>query len=165
MKFQIPHSATIFLLSVAIILISCTKEEILPLHSAINPATTITNAIPEATLNFENLEDALEAIDPDVHPDYAVAIKSFTCINRGESLLVYNPNHQDPRFYESRIFDVFWFKDSRPVRGNRIELDCVCKGKYTVVVINRRTNRGIGFAFHNARACLADASIIKTTDQ
>lgn len=165
MKLQIPHSATIFLLSVAIILISCTKEETLPLRSAINPATATANVTPETDLNFENLEDALETIDPDAHPDWGVAIKSFTCINRGETLLVYNPNHPDPRFYESRTFEVFWFKDGRPVRGNRVQLDCVCKGKYTVVVINRQTNKGVGFASHNVRACLADASVIKNTDQ
>ncbi len=102
-------------------------------------------------------EEALESIDPDVRPDWGVAIKSYTCVRNGETLLVYSPNNPGLNFSDSRRFSVHWFKDGQPVRSNQVRLECMCKGRYAVVVINRATKQGIGIAFHAvSRACYAD---------
>ncbi len=103
--------------------------------------------------------EALESIDPDVHPDWKVRIKSYRCPGNAQTLLVYNPGDQDLSFYGSRFFSVHWFKDGQPVRGNSIKLDCVCKGRYAVIVVLKRTNQGIGIAFHTGRVCFADDTV------
>jgi hypothetical protein len=74
-------------------------------------------------------------------------------------LVVFNPGNQDISFYDAREFSVHWFKDGQAVRGNRIQLNCVCKGRYAAVVVYRPTNQGIGIAFHSGRFCFADDTV------
>ncbi len=84
-----------------------------------------------------------------------VAIKAFTCINRGQSLLVYNPLNPDLDYFGSREYGVYWFKNYGPVKGTN-RLECVCTGQYAVVVINRITGKSVGFATYSAQACYND---------
>ncbi len=157
---------------VSLILLSCAKEELLPIKSSNEAITQLAKdqALETATAStvFETdflyervpgtdytFAEALKSIDPDVHPDWAMDIKSFTCIRNGQTLLVYNPKDPDLNFYGTREFAVYWFKDERPIRGtNRI--DCVCKGRFAAIVIHRGTQHAVGIAFHTGRACYAD---------
>ena len=158
-----------FFAIVALVLFSCTKEELVPVNplnkSIAETAkdqpfeTGLTSTVLENEQGSEfnmSYAEALESIDPDAHPDWGVAIKSFTCIRNGMSLLVYNPYNSGLDFYNSDRFLVLWFKDGKPVRSNQIRLECVCKGKYAVIVLNKATKQGIGIAFHSVRACYAD---------
>jgi len=170
MKTRINFLALIFLMSIfAIIFSSCQKEPLVhPLASSKatigeTPSSTQSIVIIEDEIQKQQVsefnmtyEEALESIDPDVHPDWGVAIKSFTCTRTGESLLVYNPYNPSLDFYDSDRFLVLWFKDSRPVRGNEVRQECVCHGKYAVIVLNKATKQGIGIDFYSAHACYAD---------
>jgi len=102
-----------------------------------------------------NLSEAMKSVDFSVHPDWQVAIKGFTCIRSGKSLVVYNPSRPDLNFYNSSRFAVYWFKDGRPIKGTH-RIECVCKGEFAAIVIYKPSNRGVGFAFYEGRACAAD---------
>lgn len=182
MKTPINLLTLIFSLSVlAIFLSSCDGDD--AVHN-FNPNEVFEQSrdsskhihfLDEDLIDFENIKDdkldtelgitlaeALESIDPDVHPNWKVAIKAYTCIRNGQTLLVYNPNDSDLDFYNSSRFSIHWFKDSRPVRGNGVNLECVCKGRYAVIVINRLTKQGIGIAYYSASACFTvQNSVIK----
>ena len=106
----------------------------------------------EPSLSFS---DAMKRIDFSVHPDWQVAIKGFTCIRNGKSLVVYNPRRPDLDFYNFSRFAVYWFKDGKPIKGTH-RTECVCKGEFAAIVIYKPTNRGIGIAFYEGRACAAD---------
>lgn len=172
MKTPIRFLTLIFLLSVlTILLTSCEKIEIPepgpekfppPTYRDENPPhippyldDDFSNDGLESEVNM-TFEEALERIDFETNSRWGVAIKAFPCIYGGKSLLVYNPNDPDLGFYDSSRFTIHWFKDSRPVRSDRVRLDCVCKGSYAVIVINKLTQQGIGIAFHSVQACLAN---------
>ncbi len=162
-----------FLAIIALVLFSCAKEELLPInpskevtaqsandqaHEALTASTVpetdfLNQKIPGADLTFA---EALEKIDPDPHPDWGVAVKSFTCIRSGETLLVYNPYNPSLDFYDSGRFDIYWFKDGRPLRDKEVRMECICRGKYAVVVLNKATKQGIGIGFQTIiHACPA----------
>ena len=149
MKTPINFLKLIFSFSIlTLIYISCAKEEILP----ISRADKIT-AEPAIDLT---LSDALNKPD-EARPNWSVAIKATTCARRGETLLVYNPYKLNLNFYGSDRFTVSWFKDGRPVRGNSIKLDCVCKGEYVAKVMHNATQREIGTASFSSRNCYIEA--------
>lgn len=171
MKKQINILSYISFLAIVIFLLfSCEKEEIVPSTALdknvfeLTKGQSIETAMASTALedNFQNeggfefdmtYAEALKSIDPDVYPSWGVAIKSFICIGKGETLLVYNPYNSSYDFYNSGRFQVLWFKDGRPIKASGVQLECVCKGKYAVIVLNKATQQGIGIAFYSAPAC------------
>ncbi len=173
MRTKIFRLAPVFLLPIiALFFHSCMKEEILPASGindvfseaskdAYSESTKLVSTSEQSFMNdFElnnlSLEEAIKSIEFEAHPDWKVAIKATSCVRGGQSLLVYNPEEPDPNFYDPRRFVVYWFKDGRPIRGTN-RLSCVCRGKYTAVVILKSTGNGVGSTFYSIlRACHFD---------
>ena len=173
MKTPIKFLSMIYTVAlVSLILLSCAKEELVPVTASnefiTQPAKDksietvpifaaldnkfLYEQVPGTDYTFA---ETLRSIDPDVHPDWAMDIKSFTCIRNGQTLLVYNPKDPDLNFYGTREFAVYWFKDERPIRGTN-QIDCVCKGRFAAIVIHRGTQHAVGIAFYTGRACYVD---------
>jgi len=76
-----------------------------------------------------------------------VGIRSFACADGGETLLVYNPNDPNLNVYDSREYQVFWLRAGE-LAGTRARLQCICQGRYAVIVLNRINKVGIGKAFY-----------------
>jgi hypothetical protein len=172
MKPKISFLTLIFSISVfTLILFSCAKEELLPLINTskvfTQPVIDEANLSASASVPFENkfqkeqrskitttLSETLESINTYVQArtDSKVAIRAFTCSDGGETLIVYNPDYSDLNFYNSTEFEIQWFKDGELV-GNRTRLNCICKGKYAVIVIDNVSITGIGRAFYTGSAC------------
>ena len=156
---------------ITLLLFSCAKEQILPAfesnqtiskHAIDQKVESVDDLsievsddleeIPELT--FNSLEEAKEKIEFGLNPAWGIDILSFPCTRRGESLVVYNPNSTDLDFYSSRSYAIYWFKDGRRlVRNTKTQLDCVCKGNYTVIVLNRRTLTAVGIASFGVGFC------------
>jgi hypothetical protein len=67
-----------------------------------------------------------------------LAVSSSTCVLKGESLTVYDPDSQDFEAYNSDNYTVEWkIGDVRAGTGIRIE--CVCGNTYTVKVTDETT--------------------------
>ncbi len=178
MKKQISFLTFIFsLLIITMIFISCAKEEIIPIAATQSipntnaPSADETDATSPVFLFLESalkngvapeaditLPEVLERLSLDVDSRWGVDIKAFACVRRGHTLIAHNPNHPSLDFYDSRRFLTLWFKDNRPMRSNGIRIECVCRGKYAAVVLNKATQQGVGIAFYSVGACSADES-------
>lgn len=135
----------------SLIFFSCAKEEVLPVTSANQESTSdpaATDTLPDMAL-----DEALASLEFAEHPNLRVAIKTFRCRQQGTTLVVHNPSEPDLRYFDSRRFKVYWFKDGQPVRSRSIQLDCVCKGDYAAIVMHTTTQQAVGIAYYNARAC------------
>ncbi len=87
------------------------------------------------------------------HQNWDVSIKVLTCINNASTLIVYNKYQPDLDYYDSNRFVIFWYKNNEPIRGTN-RLECVCGGKYIVVVYKRGNGEGIGKAYQKVDLCI-----------
>lgn len=117
----------------ALIFYSCAKEELIPTAASARLTTETDKPLesgPSVTSNSQALK---------------VAISGFTCEEKGEWLLVYNPNDPNLNFYGSGEFAIRWFKDGIPFEGTN-RLDCVCRGRYSAMVRHIPSQRHVGIA-------------------
>ena len=89
-----------------------------------------------------------------------VSIAAFACYASGNSLVVFSENQPSLDFYNSDRFIIRWYKNGDFI-SDAHRLECVCEGKYGVVVTNRRTGEAIGKAKHIVRqTCGLDGGTI-----
>ena len=178
MKTRIKFFSIVSVLAMLVfILFSCDKEEILPVTAtneiitqsakdisvetdlvSIDPANEFLNMQIDGTdLTFA---EAFKKVDPNPHPSWGVAINPSICNRDGVTLLVYNPYNPNLYFYDTDRFSIYWFKDGQPLRDKDIQLECVCKGKYAVIVLNDATKQGIGIAYHTVNACYVNEVVL-----
>ena len=106
------------------------------------------------TFLFSSFEKGENDLDPKLR--LGIDIQAFPCVNGGETLVVYNPNDPDLNFYNSKEYQVMWLRAGE-LAGTSTSLQCICKGKYAVIVLNRLTQTGVGKAFYYSTAnCNAD---------
>ncbi len=104
---------------------------------------------------FSSFEKSNENIDAKVLP--GIDVMAFPCLNGGETLVVYNPNDADLNFFNSDEYQVIWVSEDGVLAGTRTRLQCVCKGRYSVIVLNKLTHTGVGRAFYTSLAnCNSD---------
>ncbi len=170
MKTRIKFFSIISALAMVVfILFSCAKEELLPVTASNEFIAQSAKDISSETAlvsigsanEFLNMQidgtdltfaEAFKKIDPNPHPNWGVAINSSICIRSGVTLIVYNPYNPNLYFYDTDRFSIYWFKDGQPLRDKDIQLECICKGKYAVVVLNDATKQGIGIAYFTVGA-------------
>ena len=167
MKSKTSFMTFMILLSfLSVIFFSCVKETLTPTftHAAANTEYHIgaVDAFTDEVVNSDNsldlenefLNDALAKVEFAAHPDWGVAIKPFNCRGVGKTLVVYNPKDKNFDFYRSGDFNIYWFKDGKPLPRERTHvLSCVCGGNYTAIVVHRATQAGIGISSQAVRSC------------
>jgi len=115
---------------------------------------TTTDLYSKEAPNFNlTYEELIVDTEFQEEPKWNISIEATSCTRMGTTLRVFSENQPHVDFNNSGRFFVFWFKDGKAIDSNTDRLDCVCSGKYGVVIIRKYDNKGIGKAYQKVRAC------------